>query len=61
MESNSNGTYKPSDLILVKSVDVNKNELILYENIDGGDSFKFNLGNKKPAKDFSLAGSLEGN
>jgi hypothetical protein len=28
MESDVNGTYKPSDLILVKSVDVNKNELI---------------------------------
>ena len=46
MESNSNGTYKPSDLILVKSVDVNKNELILYENIDGGDSFRYDLANK---------------
>ncbi len=28
MESNTNGIYKASDLILVKSVDVNKNELI---------------------------------
>ncbi len=30
MESNTNGVYKASDLILVKSVDVDKNELILY-------------------------------
>ena len=36
---------KASDLMLVKSVDVHKNELILYENIDGGDSFRFDLGN----------------
>ena len=28
MESNTNGVYKASDLILVKSVDVDKNELI---------------------------------
>ena len=42
MESNkNNGVYKPSDLILVKSVNVNKNELISYENIDGGDIFRF--------------------
>jgi hypothetical protein len=37
MESNTNGIYyKASDLILVKSVDVNKNELIKYDNVDGG-------------------------
>jgi hypothetical protein len=36
MESNTNGIYKASDLILVKSVDVYKNELIKYDNIDGG-------------------------
>jgi hypothetical protein len=29
MESNTNGVYKASDLILVKSVDVDKNELII--------------------------------
>ena len=38
MESNANGIYKASDLILVKSVDVYKNELIKYDNIDGGDN-----------------------
>jgi hypothetical protein len=46
MESNTNGVYKASDLILVKSVDVDKNELILYNNIDGGDSFRYDLGNR---------------
>ena len=55
MESNVNGTYKPSDLILVKSVDVNKNELILYENIDGGDSFRFDLSNRERIKYFVLS------
>jgi hypothetical protein len=59
MESNTNGTYKASDLILVKSVDVNKNELILYENIDGasheGDSFRFGLGNREKIKYFILS------
>ena len=44
MESNNNGVYKASDFILVNSVNVNKNELILYENIDGGDSFRFDFG-----------------
>ena len=55
MESDVNGTYKPSDLILVKSVDVNKNELILYENIDGGDSFRFDLQNRERIKYFTLS------
>ena len=55
MESNTNGVYKASDLILVKSVDVNKNELILYENIDGGDSFRFDLGNRDKIKYFVLS------
>ena len=55
MESNKNGVYKASDLILVKSVDVNKNELILYENIDGGDSFRFDLGNRDKIKYFVLS------
>ncbi len=46
MESNTNGIFKASDLILVKSVDVNKNELIKYDDVDGGDSFKLSLGNR---------------
>ena len=56
MESSNNiGVYKPSDLILVKSVNVNKNELISYENIDWGDSFRFNLGNRDRIKYFILS------
>ena len=55
MESNNNGVYKASDLILVKSVNVNKNELISYENIDGGDSFRFDLGNRDRIKYFVLS------
>ena len=56
MESNNNnGVYKPSDLIFVKSVDVNKNELISYENIDGGDSLRFDLGNRDRIKYFILS------
>ncbi len=31
--------YKASNLILVKSEEVDKNELILYNNIDGGESY----------------------
>ena len=55
MESNTNGVYKASDLILVKSVDVDKNESILYNNIDGGDSFKYALGNRDKIKYFILS------
>ena len=55
MESNTNGVYKASDLILVKSVDVDKNELILYNNIDGGDSFRYALGNRDKIKYFILS------
>ena len=55
MESNNNGVYKASDLILVKSVNVNKNELISYENIGGGDSFRFDLGNRDRIKYFVLS------
>ncbi len=46
MESNTNGVYKAYDLILVKSVDVDKNELILYNNIDTWNSFRYDLGNR---------------
>ena len=55
MESNTNGIYKASDLILVKSVDVNKNELIKYDNVDGGDSFRYSLGNRDKIKYFVLS------
>jgi hypothetical protein len=55
MESNTNGIYKASDLILVKSVDVNKNELIKYDNVDGGDSFRYSLGNREKIKYFVLS------
>jgi hypothetical protein len=55
MESNTNGIYKASDLILVKSIDVNKNELIKYDNIDCGDSFRYSLGNRDKIKYFVLS------
>jgi len=56
MESSSTANiYKPSDLILVKSVNVDKNELIVYENIDGGESFRFDLGTKNTIKYFVLS------
>jgi hypothetical protein len=55
MESNTNGIYKANDLILVKSVDVNKNELIKYDNIDWGYSFNFSLGNRDKIKYFVLS------
>ena len=58
MESNTNGVYKASDLILVKSVDVDKNELILYNNIDAGDSFRYDLGNRDKIKYFVLSLSI---
>jgi hypothetical protein len=55
MESSNKGVYKASDLILVKAIDVNKNELLLYENVDGGDSFRFDLGNREKIKYFVLS------
>lgn len=56
MESSSTANiYKPSDLILVKSINVDKNELIIYENIDGGESFRFDLGTKNTVKYFVLS------
>jgi hypothetical protein len=55
MESNTNGIYKASDIILVKSVDVNKTELIKYDYTDGGDSLKFSLGNRDKIKYFILS------
>ena len=47
--------YKASDLVLVKSVDVDKNELILDENIGSGDSFRFDLGNREKINYFLLS------
>ena len=51
MESSiGNSVYKASDLIFQTSVNVPRGYLIDYQNIDGGDSFKFNLGNNDRIK-----------
>ena len=56
MESNiTNSLYKASDLIFQTGINVPKGFLIDYQNIDGGDSFKFNLGNKDRIKYFILS------
>ena len=55
MESLNNGIYKCSDLILIKPIDVLKNEIIKYENIDAGESFTFDLGNRDRIKYFTLS------
>ena len=49
------GFYQNTDIILQKAVDVPKNGLIQYENIDGGDSFHFLLCNIDRIKYFSLS------
>ena len=46
--------WQNSDIIIQKAVDVPKNSLIKYENIDGGDSFQYFLGNSDRIKWFSL-------
>ena len=56
MESNfNNSLYKASDLIFQMGVNVPKGYLLDYQNIDGGDSFKFNLGNKDRIKYYILS------
>ena len=56
MESNlTNSLYKASDLIFQMGINVPKGFLLDYQNIDGGDSFRFNLGNKNAIKYFILS------
>ena len=56
MESNlTNSLYKASDLIFQMGINVPKGFLLDYQNVDGGDSFKFNLGNKNAIKYFILS------
>ena len=56
MESSvNNSVYKASDLIFQTSVNVPKGYLIDYQNVDGGDSFKYNLGNTDRIKYFILS------
>ena len=56
MESSvNNSIYKASDLIFQTSVNVPKGYLIDYQNIDGGDSFKYTLGNPEKIKYFTLS------
>lgn len=50
--SNIKGLYKPSDLIFQKAIDVNKNELILYEMND--DSYRYIINNDN-IKHFTLS------
>ena len=51
---NAYGFYQNSDIILQKAIDVPKNGLIKYENIDGGDSFHYLLCNTDRIKYFSF-------
>jgi len=56
MESNTtNSLYKASDLIFQMGVDVPRGYLLEYQNLDGGDSFRYNLGNKDRIKYFILS------
>ena len=56
MESNlNNSVYKASDLIFQTAVSVPKGCLITYQNIDGCESFKYNLGNNDRIKYFILS------
>ena len=56
MESSiNNSVYKASDLIFQTSINVPKGYLIDYQNIDGGDSFKYTLGNTDRIKYFILS------
>lgn len=56
MESNlNNSVYKASDLIFQTATNVPKGYLITYQNIDGGDSFKYTLGNNDRIKYFILS------
>ena len=55
MESSNNGVYKASDLILVKAIDDGNENELLYENVDGGDSFRYDLGNREKIKHFVLS------
>ena len=56
MESNlNNSVYKASDLIFQTAVNVPKGYLITYQNADGGDSFKYTLGNNDRIKYFILS------
>ncbi len=55
MESNfNNSVYKASELIFQTAVNVPKGYLIDYQNIDGGDSFKYTVGNHDRIKYFIL-------
>lgn len=56
MESNlTNSLYKASDLIFQMGINVPKGYLLDYQNVDGGDSFQFNLGNKNSIKYYILS------
>jgi len=56
MESNfNNSVYKASDLIFQTAVNVPKCYLLNYQNSDGGDSFKYKLGNHDIIKYFILS------
>ncbi len=56
MESNLNNSVdKASDLIFQTSINVPKGYLIDYQNIDGGDSFKYTLGNNDRIKYYILS------
>ena len=56
MESNTrNSLYKASDLIFQMGLTVPRGHLLDYQNGDGGDSFRYNLGNKDRIKYFILS------
>ena len=48
-------TYKPSNIIFMKPIDVPSNGLLEYNNEDGGDSFQYRLANVEQITWFTLS------
>ena len=44
---NKNANYfGPSSVLFMKPIDIHKNQLIIYDNIDGNTSFQYRIGKK---------------
>ena len=40
---NKNGVFQPSSIIFMKPLDINRNQLIMYDNYDANSSFQYRI------------------
>ena len=46
LDNKSSDVLEPSSVLFTKPIDINRNQLIMYDNIDGNASFQYKISQK---------------